>query len=391
MSLLPQDLIILTCKSLTGNWVRSTLTSLGVFMGVAAVNATLQVGDISRTLIKQQLSKRDAPQVTLSVFSQEGREPKLEDLEFLRRRLKNYQLISAANYMGLSESVIYQGEEGKPTMLAVTKDYLPATGRKLLKGRYFNAADLENYRPVVVIDKFLTDKLFKKEEPLGKLIFSSGKSYQVIGIVETKQGFSEEPKGELVMPMSTFSALTGSQSFQSIWIRPRKEEDMNTLKEEAEKLLKARFPGAEVYAFSNIEDILAQKQTFELASRGLNVVGIIALLIGGVGITNITIASVIERTAEIGLRRALGATKSEILLQFILEAALLSLVGGILAIISVNTIVIVVTQIFSFPYQLEIQTAVLSLGAALLVGVGACFFPAVRASQLDPVKALRQG
>ncbi len=391
MSLLPQDLIVLTCKSLTGNWVRSTLTSLGVFMGVAAVNATLQVGDISRTLIKQQLSKRDAPQVTLSVYSPEGREPKLEDLEFLRRRLKNYQLISAANYAGFSESVIYQDEEGKPTMIAVTQDYLPATGRRLLKGRYFNAADLENYRPVVVIDKFLTDKLFKKEEPLGKLIFSSGKSYQVIGVVETKQGIGEEPKGELVMPMSTFSALTGSQSFQSIWIRPRKEEDMNTLKEEAEKLLKSRFPGAEVYAFSNIEDILVQKQTFELASRGLNVVGIIALLIGGVGITNITIASVIERTAEIGLRRALGATKSEILLQFILEAALLSLVGGILAIVSVNTIVVVVTQVFSFPYQLEIQTAVLSLGAALLVGVGACFFPAVRASQLDPVKALRQG
>ncbi|RUT10150.1 ABC transporter permease [Dulcicalothrix desertica PCC 7102] len=391
MSLSPQDLIIVTCKSLTGNWVRSALTSLGVFMGVAAVNATLQVGDISRALIKQQLSKRDAPQVSLSVFSREGREPKLEDLEFLRRRLKNYQLISASNYVGFSESVIYQGEEGKPMMLAVTQDYLPATGRRLIKGRYFNAADLENYRPVVVIDKFLSDKLFKKEEPLGKSIFSSNRPYQVIGIIETKQSFGEEPKGQLVMPMSTYSALTGSQDFQSIWIRPRKEEDMNQLKEDAEKLLKSRFPGAEVYGYSNIEDILMQKQSFELASRGLNVVGIIALLIGGVGITNITIASVIERTAEIGLRRALGATKSEILLQFILEAALLSLVGGTLAIISVNCVTIVVTQIFSFPYQLEVQTAVLSLGAALLVGVGACYFPAVRASQLDPVKALREG
>ena len=138
MSLSPQDLIILSCKSLTGNWVRSTLTSLGVFMGVAAVNATLQVGDISRALIKQQLSKRDAPQITLSVYSPSGREAKLEDLEFLRRRLKNYQLISASNYAGFSESVVYQGEEGKPTMMAVTQDYLPATGRKLIKGRYFN-------------------------------------------------------------------------------------------------------------------------------------------------------------------------------------------------------------------------------------------------------------
>jgi putative ABC transport system permease protein len=390
MSLSPQDLIIVTYKSLRGNLMRSALTTLGVFMGVAAVNATLQVGDISRALIAKQLANQEAPQISVGIYSSEGREPKLEDMEFLRQRLKNVQIISASNYFGFSEPVVYQGQQGKPIMLAVTQDFLLATGRKMLQGRYLNATDFANYRPVVVIDKFLADKLFQGENPIGKLIFGSGRPYLVVGVVETKMTFGEEPKGYLVMPMSIYSAMTGSQHIQSIWIRPRNREDIKKLQQETEQLLKQRFPSAEVYAWSNVEDIIMQEQTLELASQGLTVVGIIALLIGGVGITNITIASVIERTAEIGLRRALGATKQEILLQFILEAAILSLVGGISAIASINGLTLVITNLLAFPYQFQIQTSVLSLGSALLVGVGACFFPAVRASQLDPVKALRE-
>jgi putative ABC transport system permease protein len=390
MALSTPDLIILTCKSLRGNLVRSTLTTLGVFMGVLAVNATLQIGDISRALIAKQLAEKDAPQVSVNVFSPEGRQPKLEDLEFLRRRLKNYQIISASNFAGLSEEVIYQNQDAKPMMMAVTEKYLIASGRKLLKGRLFNTADFENYRPVIIIDKFLEQKLFEGKESIGKLVFASNRPYIVIGIVEDKMSFGDKPQGSLVMPISTYSAMTGSEYIDFIWIRPRKEKDMEKIKADAEKLLKQRFPGAEVYAYSNIEDIMMQKKIFELASGGLTLVGMIALLIGGVGITNITIAAVIERTAEIGLRRAIGATKQEILLQFILEATILSLVGGISAIATVNTITVVVTQVLAFPYQLQLQTGILSLASALAVGVGACYFPAVRASQLDPVKALRE-
>jgi putative ABC transport system permease protein len=126
-----------------------------------------------------------------------------------------------------------------------------------------------------------------------------------------------------------------------------------------------------------------------MASKGLTAVGIISLLIGGVGIANITIAAVMERTPEIGLRRAIGAKKQDILLQFILEAAILSLLGGIAAIISVHGLTMVVAETFNLPYEFESKTAALSLGSALLVGVGAGFLPAVRASRLDPVKALR--
>jgi putative ABC transport system permease protein len=138
-----------------------------------------------------------------------------------------------------------------------------------------------------------------------------------------------------------------------------------------------------------VEDILEQRQVLQLTSRALAAVGAIALLVGGVGIANIMIAAVTERTAEIGLRRAIGATQPEIMLQFMLEAGLLSLLGGAIAIGTVHGLTLIVSDVFELPYQFEASTAIFSLTSAMGVGVGASFLPALRASRLDPVKALR--
>lgn len=389
MSLSPLDLIALTCNSLRSNLLRSGLTSLGVFMGVAAVSATLQVGSISRAVIAEQLAQREAPQVFIGLWGVRDKEPKLEDMEFLRQQLEGWQAISAINWIGSSQT-LFQGEEAEPFMLAVSPDYLLTTGRRVLLGRPFTAADFDNYRPVVVIDQFLADKLFKGQEPIGQLIFSEQRPFLVVGVIETKfNSDGDEPKGNLLLPLSTYSAMTGSQRIDSISVRPNNLKDMKNLGEQAKQLLKQHFTGSDFYAGNNVEEILKQKETLELASRGLTAVGIISLLIGGVGIANITIAAVIERTSEIGLRRAIGAKRRDILLQFILEAVILSLVGGTAAIATVHGLTVVVADTFKLPYKFESRTAALSLSSALLVGVGAGFLPALRASQLDPVKALR--
>ena len=389
MSLSPLDLIALTCNSLRSNLLRSGLTSLGVFMGVAAVSATLQVGSISRAVIAEQLAQREAPQVFIGLWGVRDRDPKLEDMEFLRQQLEGWEAISAVNWIGSSQT-LFQGEEAEPSMLAVSPDYLLTTGRRVLLGRPFTAADFDNYRPVVVIDKFLADKLFKGQEPIGQLIFSEQRPFLVVGVIETKfNSDGDEPKGNLLLPLSTYSAMTGSQRIDSISVRPNDLKDMKNLEEQAKQLLKQHFTGSDFYAGNNVEEILKQKETLELSSRGLTAVGIISLLIGGVGIANITIAAVIERTSEIGLRRAIGAKRRDILLQFILEALILSLVGGTAAIATVHGLTVVVADTFKLPYKFESRTAALSLSSALLVGVGAGFLPALRASQLDPVKALR--
>ena len=390
MSLSPLDLLRLTCISLSGNLLRSALTTVGVFMGVAAVSATLQVGKISRAVIAEQLAKREAPQLGISISDDLGL--KLEDMEFLRHRLKGIRAISAENGFGYQEKVIFQAEEGEASMAAVSQDHLLTSGRRLMEGRFFSPNDFANYRPVVVIDEMLATQLFKGgTKRVGQRIYAKRRPYIVVGVMESKESFFGKIQGQMLVSMSVYKAMTGSQTIGEISVRPYNLKDIKGMEKQAEKILQQRFPKAEVNTWNNVQEILEQQETLELASQGLLAVGVISLLVGGVGIANITIAAVMERTPEIGLRRAIGATQRDIMLQFILEAVILSLAGGIAAIVTVHGLTVVVADVFKLPYKFDSNTAALALGSALAVGVGAGFLPALRASQLDPVKALRQG
>lgn len=361
-------------------------------MGVAAVSATLQVGNISRTVIAQQLAKRGAPQVSIypnwETGSRTTQQLKLEDMEFLRQRLVGLRAISTFNWAG-NAPTIFQDKEFTPIMSPVSQDFLLTSGKVLVLGRFFTADDFASYRPVVVIDQLLAEQLFQGQEPVGQLIYARRRPYTVVGVVATTLDENAPPAGQLYIPMSVYNAMTGSRDIGSIQMRPYKLEDLEDLSQQAEELLQQRFPGQKFRLWNNVSDILQQQKTLEMASRGLTVVGVIALIVGGVGIANIMIASVTERTAEIGLRRAVGATQQEIMLQFILEAALLSLIGGTAGLGVVHGLTVVVADTFNLPYQFEGRIAALALGSALVVGVGAGLPPALRASQLDPVKALR--
>jgi len=316
---------------------------------------------------------------------------KLEDMEFLRHRLNGIQAISASNRFGYQGKVIFQAEEAEPNIFAVSQDHLLTSGLRLMAGRFFSSNDFANYRPVVVIDEMLATQLFKGgKKPITRRIYAEGRPYIVIGVMESKEGFYGKPKGEMLVSMSVYKAMTGSQRIGQILVRPYNLKDIKKMEKQAKKVFKQRFPKAEVSVRNNVKEILEQQETLEMVSRALLAVGVISLLVGGVGIANITIAAVMERTPEIGLRRAIGATQRDIMLQFILEAVILSLVGGIVAIVTVHGLTTVVADVFKLPYKFDSNTAALALGAALAVGVGAGFFPALRASQLDPVKALRQ-
>ncbi|NHC34869.1 ABC transporter permease [Scytonema millei] len=392
MSLSPIELLVLTFYSLRSNPLRSALTALGVFMGVAAVSATLQVGSISRIVIAQRLAERDAPQIMVGLNWQAGSDlsaqMSLADLEFFRQRLSGLRASSGAAWVGSAET-IFQTEEASPQMMAVTPDFLLTLGRPLEAGRFFTAADFANYRPVVAIDRFLADKLFKDGQAVGQRLYANNRPYVVVGVVPTKMQENAPPEGQLLVPLPVYSSLTGSRAVDTIQLRPRRIEDLEAFGNQVQQLLAQRFPGRSYWAWNNVADIIQQQKIMQLASQALTVVGAISLLVGGVGIANITIASVIERTPEIGLRRALGATQQDIMAQFILEVALLSLIGGTIAIGTVHGIAVAVSDTFGLPYQFEPSTASLALASALLVGMGAGFIPALRASQLDPVKALR--
>lgn len=359
-------------------------------MGVAAVSATLQVGSISQAVIAQQLAAREAPHTSLFPEWRPNRVRfKQDDMEFLQQRLSGLRSISALDWARSTE-VVFQEQTATTDVVSVTQDFLSTTGSSMSAGRFFTPADYASYRPVVIIDELLASQLFNEQNPVGQRIYVSQQPYVVVGVVPTKLSDDEEPTdGRLMMTSAFRSVLTGRRDIGSIRLRPHRLEDLEKIGEQAAELLTQRFPGQRFNQWNNVEDILEQQQILKLTSRSLAAVGAIALLVGGVGIANIMIASVTERTAEIGLRRAIGATQLEIMTQFILEATLLSLLGGSLAIATVHGFSLAITQQFGLPYKFEFASTSLALGAALVVGVGASFAPALRASQIDPVKALR--
>lgn len=310
-------------------------------------------------------------------------------LLFFRQRLPSLQAVSAENWGG-GGAAIFLDRSAESYTIGVTPEWIVTAGLRIVQGRFITETDYTHYRTSAVIDQFLASQLFREENPLGQRIYFSNRPYTVVGVIESKLASEEEPTGQLLIPLTTLSALTGRRNVSGITLRPAYLEELRSLQSQAEELVKQRYPDLRSYYIeNNVEDVLEQQQTLELASQGLLVVGAIALLIGGVGIANISIAAVMERTPEIGLRLAIGATQSDIMLQFILEAVLLSLIGGTMAIGSVHGLAVLIAQRFDLPYQFESRIAALSLSSAIFVGVGASFFPALQASQLDPVKALR--
>lgn len=386
------DLFDLTYHSLRSNPFRSTLTMLGVFMGVSSVNATILVGNISRAVIAQEMAQRDAPQVTIvPQWDPTNDQPSLlqmEDLGFLHQRLARIRAISASAPIGPVQ-VLFRDREAKPMMLAISQEAPLTSGRPLIIGRFFTSADFDNYRLVTIIDQFLADQLFRHQNPIGQRLYINDKPYVIVGVVPTRIQTEQPSEGQLLVPMTVYYALTGSRDIGTIQIRPAHLQDLQSIGKQAQELLMQRFPGRKFWVWNNVEDLMQQQEILALASRALTLVGLVSLLVGGVGIANIMIAAVTERTAEIGLRRAIGATQREILAQFLLEAVLLSLGAGMLAVGSVHGVALVITDRFNFPYQFQLQSAALSLGSALLVGGGASILPALRASQIDPVQALR--
>jgi putative ABC transport system permease protein len=361
-------------------------------MGVAAVSATLQVRNVSRAVITQQLEQQGTPRITLFArrnhTTRQRAQLTIEDMDYLKQRLAKIQAISGWNWVGQPETV-FQDYTANPEVYAVAPNFLPTSGKELIAGRDFTEADYDQYRPVVIIDQFLSNELFQGQDPLGESIYVDFRPYVVVGLLPLDQA-TTQPEGKIYMPISVHSATTGQRSIRAFAIRPHTLEDLETLEAQTQQLLEKRFPGYSFYAWNNVEEILEQQKTLESVSTALLVVGIVALLVGGVGIANITIAAVIERTSEIGLRRAIGATQLDVLLQFVLEAAILSIMGGAIAIITVHGLTIIVAKQFELPYKFDTTSAAIALSSAVVVGVGAGFLPALRASQLDPVKALRQ-
>ncbi|MBD1847726.1 ABC transporter permease [Cyanobacteria bacterium FACHB-63] len=395
MALSPLDLAFTALHGLSSNWVRSSLTTLGIFMGVTAVNAILNIDAISTNLIQQKLDARDNPFFTIWVYNADTTKPapdlKEEDLAQLKRQVSGIKDISRVVWIKASQAQYLDKSVSNLEILGVSENYQRTTGRKILRGRFFEPRDFINYHPVAIIDRVLAKELFGRKNPIGEGIFLDGSRLLVVGVSESKNNWGKEkPNGTLWVPETYAHLIQGKITSGSPQIALSQLYNYQAVQQQTEAVLTQRYPNFSIYFMGNAEDLYKEDQQQRKSVQMLKVVGLLALVIGGVGIANITIASVVERTREIGLRRAIGATNFEVMLQFITEAVFLSFIGGITAIVTVHFLTEVATKnLFEVPYQFQFRDAAISMVAALVVGVGASFFPALRVSQIDVVKALQ--
>jgi len=282
------------------------------------------------------------------------------------------------------------------SVMGATPNFADVRNLNVAQGRFITPADDEHRADVIFIGPDLVNKFFPNVDPIGKTIRVQTHTYQVIGVAEPLgSAFGQSQDNYMIMPINTYQKGWHTESdWITIFIQAPNAELMQASQDEARMYLRAwrhvPYDAPDNFAILGSDSIMAlwHDLTGNLAFVAMALVSIF-LVVGGIVIMNIMLASVTERTREIGLRRAVGARKKHILLQFLLEASVLAATGGLLGIIGAYAIVLLVKSMFTFPMSTPLAAVILSLCLATAVGLFFGIFPAMRAAKLDPIEALR--
>jgi putative ABC transport system permease protein len=319
----------------------------------------------------------------------------MDDFERLRGSLKLARNVAAEedrNLQTRSGDVIMENTD----VMGATAHFADVRNLNVAQGRFITAADDEHHSDVAFVGPDLVDKFFPNVDPLGKTIRVGTHTYEVIGVAEPiGSAFGQSQDNYMIIPISTFLKGWHRQiDWATIFIQAPNAEMMNASEDEARMLLRAwrhlDYNAPDNFAILGSDSIMAlwHDLTGNLAFVAMALVSVF-LVVGGIVIMNIMLASVTERTREIGLRRSLGARKIHILLQFLTESAVLAAIGGLIGILTAYLAVFLVKAVFSFPMETPLTAVILSLLLATGVGLFFGIFPAMRAAKLDPIEALR--
>ncbi len=395
-------------ESLVSNKMRTGLTVLGVVIGVAAVIAMLAVGEGAQSSITGQIEGIGTNVVFISPGGDEDvRNPKpltLSDAEALADPLAAPNVAAVAPILSGRNDVTYGGESSSVSILGVTPEYEMVSNEALTEGEFINETDILGRGSVAVIGPDTAEKLFDRTDGItGETIRINGQPFRVVGVLESKGGTGLGSQDDrILVPITTAQSRLMQRdpkdSVSSIHIQASSSEGVNAAVDEISEILRLRHR-TEI----GMDDftIFTQQSILDTASAITGVFTIflggvagISLLVGGIGIMNIMLVSVTERTREIGLRKALGARKRDILSQFLTESVVLSLLGGIMGIILawiLATVIGAVAAASGTPITPQISLGSILLATLFSMAVGLLFglYPANRAASLQPVEALR--
>jgi len=406
------DLVSSAGRALRANPMRSALTALGVIIGVASVVAMVALGSGAQAQVERSIASLGSNLLIVvpgamrgggGVRGQAGGgggwdSLTMADAEAIAQ-LENVAVVAPSQRA--RTQVIANGLNWNPQVEGVTPNYLIARDWEIAQGRMFDETEERQARRVVVLGATVAMELFPNVDPLGQAVRMNGGAYEVIGVLEAKgqSGFGLDQDDIVLAPLTTVKRrISGRRgrgdNVSQISVKAQSEDVLDRLQEDVENLLRQRHrtrEGEDDFTVQNLSSITeTAAQTTQVFTYLLGGISAVSLLVGGIGIMNIMLVSVTERTREIGLRKALGARQSDILHQFGLEAVALSVAGGIIGLVIGVAGAWGMTTLFNLPLVVSPLNAGLAIAFSGLVGVVFGAYPAWRAAKLDPIEALRR-
>ena len=389
-------------QALRANPVRSFLTALGMVIGTASVILVVTISLTSQNYILEQIEGVGSNMVFASyeVGSQQTSTQvdadfiKMADVEAIRNQLDG-RIVAAAPIENNYDTIVFNGKEEDILVIGSDEAYQPVRNLLVLAGRFLDNSDIALRQHVALMTDKLALRLYGGQvNALGQLIKVHGLQFTVIGTFREKVesfGQSELNKETIVIPISVQQYFTRVERIDPLYVQVRSPDDVESVTQQVQSILESRHRSGAKYKVENLRAILSAAKSIALVlTLVLILVSAIALVISGIGIMNIMLVTVTERTREIGLRMAVGASRKEILVQFLVEAILLSVGGGTLGILAGLAIPLAVNV---FVDSIHIPISILSVAIAFTVSsvVGLLFgmLPANRASKLNPTEALR--
>ncbi len=394
--------LLLALRQIFRNPMRSVLTVLGIVIGVAAVITMVTIGNGATQQVKEQISSLGSNTLMIRPGQRMGPGQnvgavsfKESDAEALATQIAGIRAVSPSRTS--SHLVVAGGKNWQTSVIGTTNAYFDVNNLHLAEGRFFESSEERAGSAVCIVGQTIKKELFDNEDVLGKPIRIKGFSCQVVGLLEPKgqSGMGQDRDDVVIIPLNTFQRrISGNTRVPLITVAIDENSDIERVKESARLLLRERrkLSSSDLDNFNILDTselIETISKTSQVMTALLGAVAAVSLLVGGIGIMNIMLVSVTERTREIGVRLAIGALEREVLLQFLIESIMLACFGGLIGVILAFIASEALTQVMGVPFIFSPSINVLAFGFAAVIGIIFGYFPARRAAKMDPIEAVR--
>nr|WP_290907712.1 ABC transporter permease [Anoxybacillus sp.] len=381
--------IKMALRSIQGNKLRSFLTMLGIIIGVSSVIVLISIGQGTSEAVTNQINRLGTNLLTVNVMD-------TDVVKLTQENIEKFQKIEGVKAIAPVVSGRVVAKNGNTStqvaLMGTTAPYQTVRDAQVSQGRFLSDIDVEYRQKIVVLGANTAQTLFGMDNPIGKYVQINGTSFKVVGVLASKGGsLGQNGDDVMVMPLSTAQRVIKTTNIQTLYIQGKSADQLDQVMGLVQRVLMNMFPNhQDSYSVFNQKDLMdTMSSVTNTMTMMLGGIAGISLLVGGIGIMNIMLVSVSERTREIGIRKAIGAKRRDILLQFLIEAIVLSSLGGIVGIMLGFAGGKLLAAMAGITISYSFSVSLIAFFFSLVVGVVFGVFPASKAAKLDPIQALR--